>query len=324
MSSLQVNTVCGTIESDELGMTLVHEHFVAAIPGWETDVTLYPLDRKDAVAAGLEMAENVKAHGVNTIVDPIPMDFGRMPEICKEVSESSGLNIICSTGYYHEAGGTPGYWTTRSFIADIIPELTEVFVQEIEEGIGSTGIRAGVIKVASGDGVISGYERKMFRAAAAAQKATGVPIVTHTQNGTMGPEQAELLISEGVPPGKIMIGHTSDNTDIDYHLRILRNGVFDSFDRMGMGPPDEEKYPVIAELIEKGYVEKLMLSHDSVAFFPGRPSMKLFPMLENSYPTYVFEKVIPALKEIGVTDSQVTTLLETNPRRLFENDTNSP
>ncbi len=324
MKPVKVNTVCGPIQSDELGITLVHEHCTAAIPGWETDITFHPFDRERAVSAGLKMAENVKAHGVQTIIDPAPMDFGRMPEIYKEISEKSELNIICSTGYYNEANGSSGYWTMRAFITDIIPELTEIFIQEVEKGIGNTEIRAGVIKVASGNGKISDYEQKMFRAAAAAQKETGVPVVTHTERGTMGPEQAELLISEGVPPGKIMIGHTSDNIDIHYHLSILKNNVFDSFDRMGLGapmaPPDEEKYPVILELIEKGHIEKLMLSHDSVAFWLGRPSVELFPMLDNSYPTYIFEKVIPALKELGVTDDQVLTMLKENPRRLFEND----
>jgi len=202
--------------------------------------------------------------------------------------------------------------------------LAEVFIQEIEKGIGKTGIRAGVLKVASGSGDITEYEQKMFRAAAAAQKETGVPIVTHTTDGTMGPEQAELLISEGVPADKIMIGHTSDNVDIDYHLNILNNNVYDSFDRMGLGapmaPPDEEKYPVIAELVEKGHLEKLMLSHDSVAFWAGRPSMELFPMLKDNYPTFIFEKAIPALKELGVTDDQISTILKENPRRLFEKD----
>jgi len=328
MSSVKVNTVCGAISSDELGLTLVHEHLTIGMPGWEYDNTIAPFNRREAVNACLETMDGIKNFGVKTFIDPAPMDVGRMPELYREVSEKSGVNVICSTGYYSESAGASVYWRTLSGFKDIVDDIAEMFIAEITKGIAETGIKAGAIKVASSTGAITDYEKHFFRAAAKAQKETGVPIITHTTGGSMGPEQAKLLISEGADPKKIMIGHMSDNTDIKYHLEVLKYGVYDSIDRLGMQgiegmPMDEERYPVIMELINTGYNDQLMLSHDSIAFWLGRPIFEMIPeeakwMIANSHPTHLFNNILPILKKGGVTDHQIKIILEDNPRRLFE------
>ena len=43
-------------------------------------------------------------------------------------------------------------------------ELVEIYIQEIEQGIGDTGIKAGAVKIATGDGKVSDYERKLVTA----------------------------------------------------------------------------------------------------------------------------------------------------------------
>jgi phosphotriesterase-related protein len=328
MNSVKVNSVCGSISSAELGLTLVHEHLTIGMAGWEYDNTIAPFNRREAVKACLETMDQIKKFRVKTLVDPAPMDVGRMPDLYREVSEKSGVNIICTTGYYSESAGASTYWKTLSAFKDTVDDIAEMFVAEITKGIAKTGIKAGAIKVASSQGAITDYEKNFFRAAVRAQKETGVPIITHTTGGSMGPEQAELLVSEGADPKKVMIGHMSDNTDINYHLSVLKHGVYDSMDRLGLQgiesmPMDEEKYPVIIELINSGYNDRLMLSHDSIAFWLGRPVFALIPaeakwMVENSHPTHLFKNIIPILKNGGVTDHQLKIILEDNPRRLFE------
>jgi phosphotriesterase-related protein len=267
----------------------------------------------------------LKGLGVETYVDVTPADNGRRPDICREVSEKSGVRIICATGYYFEGEGSSAYWKFRSSLGDICEEIYELFMTEIVVGIQGTGIRAGAVKVGSSKGIITDYEKMMFKAAARVQKETGVPIITHTQEGTMGPEQAELLIAEGADPEKIQIGHMSDNIDIDYQHSTLKHGVYVSWDRMGLQglagcPMDEQRYPVMSELIKQGYAERMMISHDFVINWLGRP-LKIpeaaMPFIANWYPTHLFTNIIPALKKNGVTDRQIETILKDNPERLF-------
>ncbi len=325
MEKTMVNTVTGPVSSDELGITLMHEHLLFGYPGWEGDQTIAPFDSKAAVNQGVDVLNQLKALGLTTYVDATTNDSGRCPEVYKEVSEKTGINIICSTGYYFEGEGASAYWKFRSSLGDISQEIYDLFMAEITTGIRDTGIKAGVIKVGSSKGVITDYEKMMFTAAARVQKDTGVPIITHTQEGTMGPEQARLLISEGADPAKIQIGHMSDSLDMDYQLETLEQGVYVSWDRMGLQglvgcPMDEQRYAVIIDLIKKGFADKLMLSHDYIIHWLGRPlnlPEEAFPLIANWHPTHLFNNIIPALKKEGVTDEQIETIIKGNPERLF-------
>ena len=325
MKKTMVNTVTGAISSDEMGVSLMHEHILYGYPGWEGDQTIAPFDRQAIVSSGVEVLNQLKTFGVRTFVDATTLDGGRSPEIYKEISEKTGVNIICSTGYYYEGEGATTYWKFRSSLGDVSEEIYELFMKEVTTGIRDTGIKAGVVKVGSSEGVITDYEKMMFKAAARVQRETGVPIITHTQGGTMGPEQAKLLISEGADPAKIQIGHMCDNLDINYQLETLDQGVYVSWDRMGLQgivgcPMDEQRYPVIIDLVKRGFANKLMISHDYIIHWLGRPLIfpkEVLPLLANWHPTHLFKNIIPALKEGGVTDEQIDTIIKDNPRRLF-------
>jgi phosphotriesterase-related protein len=326
MKSTRVNTVSGPVSPDDLGITLMHEHVIFGYPGWYGDCTMAPFNRDAAVAAGLKTMEEIKAYGVETFVDATPNETGRDPELLKEVSEKSGVNIICATGFYFEEMGASPYFKFRRAVGNAEEEIYEMFMREITQGIGKTGIKPGIIKLASSKGAISDYDRMFFAAGARAQKETGVPIITHTQGGSMGPDQARLLIDGGADPAQIMIGHMSDNVDIHYHMEVLKTGVYDSFDRMGIQvvencPMDIEKYAVILGLIGTGHLNRIILSHDTIAYWLGRPNPELpeayRPLLENYHVTHVFKNIIPFFKKAGITDEQIKTIMADNPRRLF-------
>ncbi len=325
MDQVKVNTVTGTVSPEDLGISLMHEHICYGYPGWEGDQTIAPFDHDAVVKNGVETLLKLKELGVKTYVDATANDQGRQPEILKEISEKSGVNIICSTGYYYEEEGGNAYWNFRSSLGDISDELYELFYTEVTQGIRDTGIKAGVIKVGSGKGEITDYEKKMFVAAARVQKETGIPIITHTTEGTMGPEQAKLLIEAGANPKRIQIGHMSDNLDIEYQLETLKQGVYVSWDRMGLQglagcPMDNQRYEVLIELIKKGYADKLLISHDYIITWLGRPLKipeQALPLIANWYPTHLFEHIIPALKQGGINDEQINTILQENPKHLF-------
>ncbi len=321
----RINTVTGPIAAAELGRTLVHEHFAFGYPGFVGDLTLGAPDRTEAVRVGVAAAGRVQAHGVQTVVDVTPNECGRNPELLNEISGRTGLQIICATGFYYEGEGAPAYFKFRSAFVDAVEEIYEMFMKELTVGIGNTGIRAGVIKLASSKGQITDYERMFFRAAARAQKETGVPIITHTQEGSMGPEQADLLISDGVDPARILIGHMDGNTDVNYHLATLSRGVSIGFDRYGLQglagmPMDSARNALVIGLASLGYTTQIMLSHDTVNLWLGRPLVFPEPVMQlvrNWHVGHIFENVIPALREGGISEQQVSQILERNPARLF-------
>lgn len=320
-----VNTVCGSVQADKLGKILIHEHFQFGYPGFQGDMTIGRYDREEALKVGLDVAERLKRHGVQTVVDPTPNECGRDPVLLKEISERSGLNIICSTGYYHEGETATAYWSFRHAFGDVETEIYEMYMREITEGIGDTGIRAGVIKLASSKGVITEYEQRFFKAAARAQRETGVTILTHTEQGTMGPEQAELLLAHGADPNRIVIGHMCGNTDIAYQLRTLATDVYVAFDRFGLQglvgtPTDHAREAVLVGLIGMGYGNKLLLSHDTVNYWLGRP-FAIPEVVQGAvacwHPTHLFENVIPTLRQSGVSEEQIEAIFVRNPQQVL-------
>ena len=132
-----VNTVLGPISTDELGLTLIHEHLTLAYPGWECDALAVPYDREAIAKTCVEALEEAKAYGVNTMVDASPNDLYRDVELDRMVSERAGINIICATGLYTEYMGKPAYFKFRSQVFDITTEIYETFMREITQGIGA-------------------------------------------------------------------------------------------------------------------------------------------------------------------------------------------
>jgi phosphotriesterase-related protein len=318
----KVNTVLGVITADQMGPTLMHEHMVLAYPGWDLDALAkhFEIDELSEICA-VALGE-VKGYGVKTVIDATPSDLWRNVELDKAVAEKTGLNIICSTGMYFEAEGMPTYLKFHGQIVDIVSELYETFMHELTVGIGKSGVKAGVIKVATGQGAISPYEESVLKAAARAQKDTGVPVITHTQGGTMGVEQAALLIGEGVRPDKIVIGHMCGNSDIEYHKAVLAKGVTVGFDRWGLNflHPDNLRLETALGLLGQGFAGRIVLSQDCNAQWMGRPVQLpdfVKPLVEDWSYTHIFKKVLPQMKQAGVKDEQIAQMLVENPRRIF-------
>jgi phosphotriesterase-related protein len=314
----QVQTVLGPVSVEQLGVTLMHEHLVIGWPGWVFD-PLARFDRLKVAGMLVERLRELKALGVSTFVDPCPIELGRNPELAAEVSEATGLNIICATGLFTNRLGIPIYFRQRS--AD---EIAEIFMRELTEGIGSSGIRPGLIKCATGLNEITRHEEKCLRAAARAHRATGAPILTHTEAASMGNEQLDILASEGVDFSRVIIGHSCGTANLAYHLSILDRGAFLGFDRFGIETifPDRLRIASLAGLLSIGHAKQIILSHDFVGCFlgrlPSRTPENQQALGQWSY-THLFKTILPKLRAIGVTEAQIQTMLIDNPRRFFEN-----
>lgn len=311
-----VTTVRGPIDTAELGVTLIHEHLLIGWPGWEKD-PLTSFDRRAEIDRAVERLRELRSLGVQTFVDPCPVDIGRDVEFAAEVAERTDIHYVAATGMYKEELGMPTHF--RQMDADALAEL---YVREITEGIGSTSIRAGVIKVATAD-PITEHEIKNLRAAARAAKATNTRIITHTDNGRHGPRQLDVFESEGLPAWNVMVGHSDGSADLAYHDALIRRGCYDGMDRFGLEfiHPDRLRVATLAGLLAIGYADRIMLSHDAVGCFLGRPRV-LTPEQEAmrakwNY-THIHREILPLLRQAGVREETIDTVLRANPRRFFE------
>jgi phosphotriesterase-related protein len=312
----QVQTVLGPVPVEQLGITLMHEHLVVGWPGWVFD-PLARFDRMRITSMLIERLRELKGLGVSTFVDPCPIELGRNPELAAQVAEATEMNIICATGLYNNRLGIPVYFRQRS-----VDEIAEIFTRELTDGIGASGIRAGFIKCATGLNEITQHEEKCLRAAGRAHRATGAPIMTHSESATMGNEQLNILASEGVNLARVIIGHSCGTADLAYHLSLLDRGVFLGFDRFGMETvfPDRLRIASLAGLLSIGYSRQIVLSHDHVGSFLGRSMLRTPESQQGlakwSY-THLFKEILPKLRGIGVNELQIQTMLLENPRRFF-------
>ena len=320
--SSPIRTVTGTTSPEELGQTLMHEHLLIGYPGWEADTLRPGPTRDEIVTKAVDRIEEMKAEGITAMIDPCPNDLGRDVELMAEVAQRTRFQLICATGLYKQEEGGAAYWQFRSGFGPQTDAMAELFIREIEQGVGDTGIRAGIIKVATGPGQITDYEKTILEAAARASVATDTPITTHTDRGTMGDEQQRILSGHGVPPHRIVIGHSCGTSDHDYHLRIAQGGSYLGFDRFGLDfiHPDAERVASLLKLLEKGAGDRVVVSHDSVWCWRGTPvpDPAAFAAMEQTWnPLHFSRRIAPMLREGGASEQQLQALLVDNPRRYF-------
>jgi phosphotriesterase-related protein len=252
------------------------------------------------------------ARGVKTLVDLTVGDWRDIPFV-QEVVRRTGMQIIVATGIYYDV---PRYFQSRS--AD---HAAELFVHDIREGIVDTGVKAGIIKCAADEAGIDAQVEKMLRAAARAHRATGVPISTHTHAASqVGLKQQDIFEQEGVDLSRVIIGHSGDSDDIDFLRRLIDRGSYIGMDRFGLDMllPTDKRVATIARLCEMGYAEKMVISHDASCYFDWYEKDMMRQAAPSWHFSFIPEVVIPALREAGVSDEQIRTMTEENPRRIFE------
>lgn len=198
--------------------------------------------------------------------------------------------------------------------------MVELFVRDITEGIGDTGVKAAVLKCATEtEDLPEGVER-VLRATAQAHRVTGAPIQTHSnalvRNGLL---QQKVFKEEGVDLSRVVIGHSGDTDDLGYLRELLDAGSFLGMDRFGMEfiAPAEQRVKTVAELVHAGYAEQLVLSHDCPCYLDYlTPDQRELVAPSWDY-THIHDDVLPALRRADVSDEAIHTMLVDNPRRFF-------
>jgi phosphotriesterase-related protein len=201
-----------------------------------------------------------------------------------------------------------------------------MYVREIKEGIEGTGIKAGIIKVASDRGGVTQPQENVLRAAALTHKQTGIPISTHTWSpDRVGDQQVRILEEEGVDLNRVYIGHSSDDTDMGYLLGLLAKGVWLGMDRYPGGrdpstPNWEVRTEIVKKLIDEGHCGRIMLSHDysvpKARYMPEEQEARRAANPDGF--NFIGRYVLPRLKDLGAADQDIHTMMVDNPRRFLE------
>ena len=319
-----VHTFRGPVSVDELGVVLMHEHIFVRNPELEVNLPDDEWDAPQAVDAAVRDLTELFDLGVRTIVDLTVPGLGRDVRLVAEVAERVPVNLVAATGWY-----TPNVLPTyfqfhgpgRSI--DGTDPLIEMFVRDIRVGISGSHVRAGMLKVMTDvDGITPDVERVMA-AAAVAHQETGVPVTTHSRPSSRnGIVQQAFLGERGVPADRIIIGHSGDTEDLDYLREIMDNGSTIGLDRFGMEQvlPDDRRVRTLLALLELGYAERIVLSHDAACYSHVTPPSWRARSAPRWRMDTISRSILPMLRSAGVAADVIDQMLVGNPRRLLAVD----
>lgn len=310
-----VSTVTGEITSDQLGVTLAHEHLycdVSVHSGKEDNVLT-------DIALIVQELEYFRRAGARSIVDVTPEGIGRNPLALKAISQASGVQVLSGISFYVEST-YPSWLRTAS-----VDQIADYLVSQIEDG--TDGVQAALIGELTSHNEPqpdpAGYklhelEVQVFQAAARAQRRAGVAITTHASLGRGGHAQLDVLEQAGADLSRVAIGHCDAHwhkdpqRDMQYYLPILERGAYCGFDLVGWQDlvPDEIRAQRIAALVERGYARQIVLGTDTcrrshLHAYGGRGF------------DYVWTSFLPRLRALGVTTSQIQMMLVDAPRKLL-------
>lgn len=313
----KIQTLRGPIDLDQLGQTMMHEHVF---------FRSYPQERHDEILtfARHELQELVDVGG-QTLVDVGPLP-GRRMEWYAEIGPQIDLNIILPSGFYVEQR------TPEELRAQSEDAYVERFTKELVEGIGDSGIRAGVIKVAGNKAALTPWELKVMRAGARVQRETGVPICTHACEGARS--QFDALTKAGADPERLYFSHV--DAEFGWEGRTLREEAlhlveiareggslyFNNFALERDTPPEDLMY-LIHVLCDKGFAHRVLFGIDA-NFYWHEEDRRIYWEDERTDPetavrdyAYTFTGALPLMRRWGFTDEDFHIFLVDNPRRMF-------
>lgn len=300
----RVRTVGGDLDALQLGPTSFHEHLLFS-PLARDDLDLQ-IDDEDRAAADLE---EFRTSGGSGIVDATVSELGRDAEGVARLARRTGIEVVLACGHTSQE-----WWgTSQSLESRSVPDLADEMITELTIGVGTSGVRAGVIKVGTSLNEITPAERRMIRAAAVAQQAVGAPIITHTTEGTAGMDQVRELDAAGADLSRVCVGHLDRRLDWEVHSEIALTGVFLGFDQISKErhQPDQERARFISRLVAEGFGAQVLLGCDlarrnDLTSWGGSPGRG-----------YLMRGFVRLLGHMGVADEAVTSLLVDNPRRFL-------
>jgi phosphotriesterase-related protein len=274
----------------------------------------------DSVEKGVQELSDFHRCGGRTVLDAAPLGIGRDPKGLQEISRRTGVHIIAATGFHKTKYYLDSHWR----FSYSVEEIATLLIREIEEGMDQNGFegpvakpsgaKAGVIKIASDYQMIDCGTRVAIEAAGVAHQQTGAPVLTHTEMGTMGLEQIELLEAAGVPARHVVLSHVDRNPDPLVHRDLAQSGAFLEYDGPGRVKyaPESTLIALMRSLFEANLGNKILLGGDTARrsywkAYGGGPGI-----------AYILERFIPRLQKEGFESDQIEQILVRNPAEAFQ------
>ena len=302
-----IETVRGPVPADRLGLTLMHEHVLVDFIGADK-VSPSRYDVAEVVRVVLPHLKQAKQLGVETLVECTPAYLGRDPKLLVRLSEAAGINILTNTGFY---GAANDKHVPAFAFKETAEQLASRWIGEAQRGIDGTPIKPAFMKIGVDAAPLSGFDRKLVRAAALTHRATGLPIASHTGSGAAALEEIDLLENEKVAASAFIWGHAQSEKDPELLLRAARRGAWLEFD--GLGPKSVARHLELTQIMKReGLLDRVLLSHDAGWYHVGEAGGGTFRPFDTLFTTFV-----PELKRAGFTDGDVRQLLVENPRRAL-------
>lgn len=300
-----------------------------------------PLDNKDngrleSVEKAIDELGLYHRAGGNTVVDVTPKNTGGDPRRVRAVARATGLQFVQGTAYYTRLAH-PNHVRTAS-----VEDLADEFVSDVRQGIDDTDIRAGIVGEIGLSDTIHEDEKKTLRAGARAAARTGAPLNVHPPgrrreahqdftypSSKWGLDVLDIVEEEGLLADRVVISHMDrtrfelEPDSLDYQRQVADRGAYVEYDLWGMElfqekfgngwPSDQERVDAVLALIDDGYAENLLFSHD-ICMKVQRREYGGFGY------AHILENVAPTLRDRGVADGTVETILVENPRRMLRFD----
>lgn len=316
-----VPTFTGEVNADALGVTLIHEHIFVTDPELDINMPHPEWDERASIERAVATLSELYERGVRTVVDLTVIGLGRDVRRVAEVAARVPVQIVAATGCY-AAEVLPPFFRLNGpgLVVDGPDPLIDLFIGDIERGIAGTPVRAAMIKIASDAAGLTPDASRVFAAAAEAHRRTGVPITTHSHAASRGGSaQQDELERLGVPLDRVVIGHSGDSTDLSYLRGLADRGSFLGFDRFGMEhvARDEDRVRMLRQLLDAGYADRIVLSHDAAVFSRVTPPSWRAAHVPSWHMSHLFDAVLPQLRASGVDDATLHQLMVVNPRRVL-------
>ena len=320
-----VETVRGPVQADDLGPTLMHEHvFALSTEHVQNHGDGLWWDEEVRVADAVSKLRALRDKGIKTIVDPTVWGLGRYIPRIQRIAQQVDLNIVVAAGLYvYEELPQQYAYRGPGLLFDVPEPMITDFTRDIAEGIGTSGVKAALLKCCvDAAGLTAGIDR-IARAVARTHRGTGAPITVHTSSPAQSGRLAvDLFRSEGVDLAKVVIAHAGDSNDLDYLMELADTGATLGMDRFGLDlfNPTPDRIRTITALTARGYADRMVLAHDAncfIDYFGADQDTARAAIMPNWHYTHISDDVLPALRESGVTEAQIEQMLVDNPRRYF-------